>query len=54
MPKDAGKNLGYHHRRAAGVYDAPDSKTKGNDSTTSKDVGGLGTPKPDEKQEEES
>jgi hypothetical protein len=37
-------DLGYHWRRAAGVYDAPDSKIKGNASTTTKNLAGLGAP----------
>lgn len=44
MAKDEGKDLGYHWRRSAGVYDAPDAKTKGNANTTSSSLGGLGTP----------
>lgn len=44
MAKDEGKNLGYHWRRSAGVYDAPGSTTKGNANTTSSDLGGLGAP----------
>lgn len=46
MAKDEGKNLGYHWRRRAGVYDAPDSTSKGNASTTSSDVSGLGASQP--------
>lgn len=41
MAKDEGKNLGYHWRRAAGVYDKPGRSTKGNESTTSDKLGGL-------------
>lgn len=45
MAKDEAKNLGYHWRRAAGVYDKPGRKTKGSELTTSADIGGLtGTP----------
>jgi len=45
MAKDEGKDLGYHWRRAAGVYDAPDRTApgKGNASTTSASVSGLST-----------
>lgn len=44
MAKDAGKNLGYHWRRAAGLYDAPDHEgPPGNANTTTSQLGGLGT-----------
>lgn len=44
MAKDEGKNLGYHWRRSAGVYDSPDrpaGQPKGNANTLSSDVGGT-------------
>lgn len=44
MAKDDGKDLGYHWRRAAGVYDAPGSTTKGNANTTTSSLRGLGAP----------
>jgi len=43
MAKDDGKDLGYHWRRAAGVYDSPGrpkGQPKGNASTLSSDVAG--------------
>lgn len=45
MAEDAGKNLGYHWRRSAGVYDDPNrpkDQAPGNASTTSDKVSGLG------------
>ncbi len=43
MAKDPGKDLGYHWRRSAGVYDAPDHKgPPGNAHTTTDDLGGIG------------
>jgi hypothetical protein len=44
MAKDAGQDLGYHWRRAAGVYDTPGAKTKGDADTTSSSLAGLGAP----------
>lgn len=41
MAKDEGKDLGYHWRRAAGVYDKPGRTSKGNASTTSDTLSGL-------------
>lgn len=52
MAKDEGKNLGYHWRRAAGIYDdqnRPKEQAPGNASTTSDKVSGLGTGQQKEK-----
>jgi hypothetical protein len=39
---DPGKDLGYHWRRSAGVYDEPDHKgPPGNAHTLSTDLGGT-------------
>lgn len=46
MAKDEGKNLGYHWRRSAGVYDDPNRRAgqpKGNASTTTQTLSGLGS-----------
>ncbi len=43
MANDPGKDLGYHWRRSAGVYDAPDHEgAPGNAHTTTDALGGLG------------
>ena len=44
MAKDPGKDLGYHWRRSAGVYNDPNrpkDQPKGNANTTTSDLGGL-------------
>jgi hypothetical protein len=39
MAEDAGKDLGYHWRRSAGIYDAPDHEgPPGNANTLSSDL----------------
>jgi hypothetical protein len=51
-PNDKGKDLGYHWRRAAGVYDDPNrpkDQAPGNASTISDKVSGLGASAPKEK-----
>jgi hypothetical protein len=43
MAADKGKDLGYHWRRSAGVYDSPDHVgPPGNAHTTTESLGGLG------------
>jgi hypothetical protein len=55
MAKDEGKNLGYHWRRSAGIYDAPDHVgSPGNAHTTTDNLGGLGTPQEAEPKKQES
>ena len=52
MAKDAGKDLGYHWRRSAGVYDDPNrpkDQPPGNASTTTENLKGLGSPQTTEK-----
>lgn len=60
MARDPGKDLGYHWRRSAGVYDAPDHEgPPGNAHTTTDGGGGLvgapqAEPVPAEEAEEEA
>lgn len=44
MAKDEGKNLGYHWRRAAGVYDPSGSGKSSVEDTTTSSLSGLAAP----------